>query len=337
MTVGLATLMEEDDVRACLLRLKCATRANWATTLTTSITSLEEAVQRHATRLFDRALSKADADLCGARLWRCLTYHLNRGGEGEFESLKVLILTCEQGKLFPGHPENLVADVILAEALQQGQNRAAQYFQERFMPLVRKTAKDIGKERAVIEIENYMADLYLHRDDSSSRISTYKGHTPLKYWLRTVVTNDMLSRNRRKKSSVPIDDAPVIAAEPAPINIESGDCRALLEPLLSQVVNEISAESRLLLKLLLVDIVPQSQVARTFDLNPGNITRRRNRAVAEICTSLQTAAAARQLQSRVNECLCSVLAGEDAELTYLLGTLVAKGLKGDVSASEVPR
>lgn len=336
MASGLATLMEADASRASLMRLNGATDGNWETTLAASTASLEGAVRRHAVRVFDGSLKTDDAASCGARLWECLTYHLNAGEAGRFHSLEALILTCESGKLFPGPPEDLIADVILAQALQRGQNRAALYFQERFMPLVQKTASRFGKDYAA-ESENYMADLYFPRKAKPSRISTYKGQTPLKYWLRQVVTRHILSQIRRTKDHVAIDEAPEVADHAAASRTDSVDCRELLSPLLRRAVAKTSPDDRLLLKLLVVDKVPQKAVAEQYGRDSGNITRRRQRAAGEILEALKAEANAKRSQTHVDECLKSVLAGEDAELTLVLADLITSGLTSGAASSEAPR
>ena len=227
------------------------------------------------------------------RLRVCVEYHAERfGEEGRPIPPARVIERLEQGDLGTVKVRaNLLRDVVLAQALQLGEPRAAEVFETEFMPVVRSIARHLGGDRAVDAVENFAAELVLPREGREPRIATYQGRTTLGHWLGPVVANAWRTELRRRK---PDCADPLRARRPGCrrwcqlqpaaddddrdwIDVTSCSGRSswpsgrLLDP-----------EDRLLLQMLMLDGVPQKDLARSLGLNSGTITRRRQRAVETI-------------------------------------------------------
>jgi hypothetical protein len=79
--------------------------------------------------------------------------------------------------------------------------------------------------------------------------------------------------------------------------------------------------------MLILDGVPQMDLARSLGLNSGTITRRRRRAVEKILSGTRRLAAQCQRPRQAEDCLEFVLAGDDAELRRGLADVLTAGLR----------
>ena len=222
-----------------------------------------------------------------------------------------------------------------------GEARAAEVFEAEFMPVVRSIARHIGGERAVDAVENFAAELVLPREGREPRIATYQGRTTLAHWLGPVVANAWRTEFRRRKPDGPIHFDPdgragALEWTPAPCCSSSvsspselSQCEELLRPIFLAAGRLLEAEDRLLLQMLMLDGVPQKDLARSLGLNSGTITRRRQRAVEVILSGTRRLAAQCQRPRQAEDCLGLVLAGDDTELRRGLADVLALGLRAD--------
>jgi DNA-directed RNA polymerase specialized sigma24 family protein len=299
--------------------------------------ALGEVIARLTSEVCGRIIPRSDSrhDLYLGRLRACVEYHAARFGEGRPIPPARVMERLENGDLGGVKVRaNLLRDVVLAQALQLGEARAAEVFEVEFMPVVRSIARHLGGERAVDAVENFAAELMLPREGREPRIATYQGRTVLAHWLGPVVANAWRTELRRRKPDVPIRfdpdgrDSPMVwlqaAAEP---RAELDQCEELLRPIFVAVGRLLDPEDRLLLQMLMLDGVPQKDLARSLGLNSGTITRRRQRAVETVLGGTRRLAAQCQRPRQAEDCLGLVLAGDDPELRRGLADVLAAGLR----------
>jgi hypothetical protein len=298
---------------------------------------LGEVIARLAPEVCERSIASSDPQhqLYVGRLRVCVQYHAERlrEDEGRTTGFEWVIGRLERGELGGVKVRaNLLRDVVLAQALQLREPRAAAVFEVEFMPVVRSIARHNGGERAIDAVENFAADLILPREGREPRIATYQGRTTLAHWLGPVVTNAWRTELRRRKPEMPIlfepdgRESPTARLQPAD---ELDQCEDLLRPIFLAVGRLLDPEDRLLLQMLLLDSVPQKDLARSLGLNSGTITRRRQRAVETILGGTRRLASQCQQPRQAQDCLGLVLAGDDPELRRGLADVLASGVRAE--------
>lgn len=256
------------------------------------------------------------------RLWNCLEHHWRLAAKVRPMSFSELTSQLEGDS----RPLNLFDDVVLAQALELREARAAELFEIEYMPSVRSIARRAGGDAALDLVENLAADLILPRGDRPPRIAGYQGRTRLAAWLKAVVINLWITQARRKKPT----SLAVIYDLPASENVASNDdedCGRLLPPLLASAVGRLSESDRVLLKMLVLDGAPQHALAAAYGVNSGTLTRRRQRAELAIWQGVQELSVARGQQRRANQCLEFALAGESWELRERLAEILAANVQ----------
>ena len=125
------------------------------------------------------------------RLWMCIEHHWRLAcAESPLRLAQLLPRLCGDGTAAGTFKGNLPAEVLLAQALEFGDERAAQCFDGQYMPVVRAIARRAGGEQAVDGVENFAAELVLPRAGSPPRIATFRGapRSPTGWcpWCRTI-------------------------------------------------------------------------------------------------------------------------------------------------------
>jgi hypothetical protein len=288
---------------------------------------------RLAPETCDQTVASSDSShqLYVSRLRACFEYHAARFPMERPIPPARIIERLESGDLGGIKVRaNLLRDVVLAQALQLGEGRAAGVFEVEYMPVVRSMARRVGGERAVDAVENFGAELMMPREGREPRIATYQGRTALAHWLGPVVANVCRTELRRRKPDVPLvfepdgRESPMVRLQPV---VELDPCEDLLRPIFLAVGQQLDPEDRLLLQMLMLDGVPQKDLARSLGLNSGTITRRRQRASESILVSTRRLAAQCQQPRQAEDCLGLVLAGDDAELRRGLADVLASGFR----------
>jgi RNA polymerase sigma factor (sigma-70 family) len=304
------------------------------------VREFHELLERMASGVCDSwPLDDCEYDAYGLRVWTCLEHHWRRLAKDEPVSFRQARDRFESGDLGVSVGQaNLLAEVMLAQALEFKQGKAAVLFEDQYMPDVRRIARRAGGERAVDGVDNLLADLILPRESARygtlpPRIASYQGRTSLRSWLRVVVANRTASEARRKTHSALPADA-LIAERDAAMATPTCDCEGLLGPVFREAVATLAADDRLLVKMLTLDGVPQQALAKSLGIHSGNITRRRQRALQRIFEHVASAGHASPARARFEECLQSVLAGENPQLQRALGGLLRTAF--DQSAVEEP-
>lgn len=225
----------------------------------------------------------------------------------------------------------VLRDVVLAQLLEMKDSKAASLFEKQYMPLVRVVANRAGGRTALDSVENFSADLILPRGDRPPKIATYQGKTLLKSWLRTVVVNFCVSGFRRMRESTPESLPEPVVTPRIEMSTDKGHCEGMLRPVFSQTVSGLKNEDRMLISMLVLDEVPQKELARTLGINSGNVTRRRQKIIATIWNRMNELAEERKSERSFAECLELVLAGESRELRDALASLLAVEFRGGVA------
>ncbi len=203
-----------------------------------------------------------------------MEYHWKRLSEMQTMAFAQLAARLEAGDLgYERSSANVLLEITLAQALELRNQEAALMFETEYIPFVTSIARRLGGQRAVDVFDNFTAELILPRADSSPRISGYHGRTSLRSWLRAVVANLWVSR-QRKREAVTLNVLPEPEVADPTATLDHRPCVQLLRPLFRQAVGQLEAEDRLLIKMLLIDEVPQKELAESLGIHSGNLTRR---------------------------------------------------------------
>lgn len=285
--------------------------------------SLRELVERYVPAVCRDAAQDGDFPWgrFGDRLWCCIDYHWERLSSQEAVEFPDVLKHLES---MNDGESSILREVTLAMALELRYPAAAESFEEQWMPLVRATARRVGGPSALDLVENFSADLILPRKDAPPRIAQYQGRTPLSAWLRVVVANHCLSQLRRRRAWTPVEELAEVRSLAAH---DHQPCRELLAPLVGMALGTLEDEDRLLLKLLILDEVPQQQVAQLFGVHSGNVTRRRQRAAQSVWRAVAAEAERAGKRQAAGDCLESVLAGNDPALRSELSQQMALQLR----------
>jgi RNA polymerase sigma-70 factor (ECF subfamily) len=285
---------------------------------------LYELADRHMAAFAQHDGAKSQLATAGlaSRLWHCIVYHWQStpGCPKQFGNIvKHLEKSAES---VAGEDFSLLHEVSLAAALERMQPEAATMFEQRYMPKVRSFARQVAGVRGQELVDDFAATLVMPRDSAPPRIRQYQGKTSLAKWLRVVVTNYCLSQLRRKQP-VALEAAPEVQSmsEPAPL-VDNRRCLELLTPVIAAAVKKLDAADRLLIKLLLLDEVPQQQVAKSLGIHSGNVTRRKQKIMDTIWSGIRSPRPEGEGHAEFRDCMESVVAGDDFALTSELAGLV---------------
>ena len=266
------------------------------------------------------------------RVWACFEQHWRRlaaAGRLGFDEMARRFESGDLGIHVGG--ANLLAEVMLAQSLELKQAKAATMFDTQYMSDVARIARRYGGPRAVESVENLAAELILPRDSARRgslppRIASYQGRTSLRSWLRAVVMHHCIS-GARKKSPTALPDQAVLADGRPAVPAGSDDCEELLRPIFNDAVRALAAEDRLMVKMLVLDDLPQQALAQSLGIHSGNVTRRRQRAIGQIMSHVAEAGRDCPARQQFQDCMDSVLAGDDRALHQTLGTVLADALR----------
>jgi DNA-directed RNA polymerase specialized sigma24 family protein len=279
--------------------------------------TVEVALIGAASRLFQElcgessTLEQLSSDGYVRRLRLCLKHHWSKLNATVPLAWDEVLKRLETGSLHYGSvAANILRDVVLAQALEKGRPTAVAVFERDYMPMVRAIARRYYDQRALDRAEGLLAELVLPRNDLAPRIATYQGQTPLVDWVRTVAVRAIVAAVR-VRSTATLENAPEAAWSPP---AETSECRELVTPLLVEAVTAVDRREIAILQILADGRISQRDLAVKFKLNPGTITRRRQRAMQAIYEQIKLLCERSRKQRRIEECLEAVLAGDDPVL-----------------------
>ncbi len=159
------------------------------------------AARRHLDVVCSRAPASDQFDLYFGRVWRALEYHWKRLGENQPLPFQRLLERAEVADLGVGTGKaSLVYEVILAQALEFNESKAAEMFAVQYMPDIRSIARRQFGQRGLELTENFAAELIVTSEGRTPKISKYHGRTFLSFWLRSVVCNHCVSAAQRART-----------------------------------------------------------------------------------------------------------------------------------------
>ena len=256
------------------------------------------------------------------RLRGCVVYHWQRLFQEESLELPAVL-----ERMRAGTAGDLLRDVVLAQALEMNDSKAAEVFEREFMPAVRRNAHRLSGSRGEELVENFAATLVLSTEGQRPRIARYQGRTSLAGWLRVVTINYLTSEFRRRGPR-PLIEEDVVA--PISERVSMSDrkmCQELLSGLIQSALSGLSAEDRLVIRMLVLDGVPQGQLARSLGIHSGNLTRRRQRISDAIWQGVKQGACRRGQDKAASDCLELIVADGDRQLSQSLGEVLARELQ----------
>jgi RNA polymerase sigma factor (sigma-70 family) len=237
------------------------------------------------------------------------------------------VADLEQGRLYYGQVEaDVLHDVLVAQGLEGGENEAAREFEGSYMPHARAYAQQFAGQQGVDAVDNLAADLVLPRRERPPKIATYRGLTPLKSWLRSVVANRCVSLHRNRRD-VPMNEThEIMGTDTVTSAVAAVECEEKLAPAFAKAVAELPLEDRVLLKMLILDGVPQKELAVAYGVDSGTLTRRRQRAGSTLLAKIRQIGVDNGAPTAVRECLELLLAGESRQLKLRLASVLAVGI-----------
>lgn len=292
-----------------------------------------QSVRGHLASVCQRpaAVEAAAFDTHARRVWVALEYHWKRLAQAEPLPFSRLLARAEAAELGVGTGKaSLVYEVVLAQALEFRDNRAAELFHVNYLPSAVSTARRVAGERGAELVENFGADLVMPRDGRPPKIAQFQGRTFLTQWLRSVVTNHCLSAMRKyQPDGLEHDPAGRQPAASLEIVLDRVECKQLLQPILQSALSVLTADDCLLIKLLTLDGVPQGQVARSLGIHSGNVGRQRDKIAQGILKRLWDSARGRSREAHFQDCFYSLLSGEDPVLRDWIGQELAGAFASD--------
>lgn len=297
------------------------------------LAELERAVSQHAqTSIAEFTKSRPASSEQSSylrRVERCLLHHWERfsNDAAQLFTAEDVLARLERGDLGYERPQsNVVREVILAQALEQHEEPAAKHFEDAFMPIIRSVAQRTAGHRGLDLVENFLADLVLPRENRPPRIAGYVGKTSLASWLRVVVTNHCRESGRRSEPVQTVDEWDSVAPALCDPRSDTDGCEGLLQPIFRQAVSGLESEDRLLIKLLILEEVPQQTLAQRMGIHSGNVTRRRQKISQSIWSRVQELGTSSAAPNQVTDCLELILTGSDSELRRSLSDVLANAM-----------
>ena len=304
--------------------------------------SIVDAVRRTLGRMTARVVPEDGArfEPYLRRWWTCVEYHWRNAATVSRSSYSVLASQLETFETSGAKLRaNLLRDVVLAEALEQCEPRAAELFEQEYAAMIRATAQRVGGPRSAEAVENFAAQLILAEPGKASKLSKYQGRTALGLWLKTVVMNYCRSQFRSahaKTASLQVE--PMASSLPAEVDAATDhhECHDLLRPIFRSALATVDTADRVLVKMLVLDGVPQKELAGSLGIHTGNLGRRRDRAAAQIFQAIRAAVMQNAEHRRADECLELVVAGDNLALRQALGEILLEGFEGHSRGGTAP-
>lgn len=271
------------------------------------------------------------------RLWTAVQMHLAKQEvePGSNEEVEQFIRRVADGRLHYGQiQQNVVEDLMVAQGLQMHLNEAAAVFERDYMPSARRQAEHFAGGQGLDAVDSLAAELVLPRKNRPPKIATYRGLTPLKSWLRSVVVNQCVSAHRARREVSLETSFDTFASDTVTTSAFAKECEVTLAPEFQNAVMQLSRDDRVLMKMLVLDGVSQKNLAKTLGVNSGTLTRRRQKAAATLLQCIQAIAAAERASATVKECLELLLAGDVEQLQKRLAGILAQQLGKSVEATE---
>ncbi len=275
-------------------------------------------LRRYSEAVCEKPVTDRDADYpCFfRRLWICWSHHwrqaISKAPDGKTDGLEVAN-QIQSGQGYSGGGRlggDPLRDVVLAVAVTKKNDRATEYFHSDYFGFLKGLAgkKDRQFLRDTDEWGNPawwnpFLDHLAGYTKPPGKLKRFYGKCALRNWLPVVLWRFLTPRRSPGDANCDsLDDnsppATTSADDPA-----RRECVELFAELVALAMAELPKQDRLLLSLLYIDGLKQKDAAQVLGVNPGNVTRRKDRAIQAL--GKLTAEHAERLgkQESYHECL----------------------------------
>ena len=197
-----------------------------------------------------------------------------------------------------------VEELALARACAAGGERAWEIFLLRYREKLYDIAGYIAKEESAARelADSLYADLYgtTTRDGQRvSKLASYTGRGSLEGWLRTVMAQEYVNRDRRQRRLVSLDEeseegAQFAAADPAPA--VAVDAR--VEQATDEALAALSVEDRFVLASYYLDGRTLAEIARALGVHESTISRKLDKVARTLRKQIVAALGRRGMSRR---------------------------------------
>jgi hypothetical protein len=262
-------------------------------------------------------------------LWACWSYHwqgaIAANGGSRVDGWEVArALRAGRGLRGRGNlGGDVVQDVVLARALLHREEKAIRHLEKTYLPSL---LRQVGQGRTpAAEPPDWWWDLLdrlIGITRPPGKLATFAGRCALGPWLVTVTRNFLLAL----ATPAPPPDLP--APEPLvppELQLICGECLDLLTGVLRQGLATLTPADRALLLMLYGEGLPGREVARLIGIDPGNVSRRKEKALGLLRQCLDEAPEEQTYQ----ECLQLLFGGGGRiDLGHRLMTLLEEAAEG---------
>lgn len=197
-----------------------------------------------------------------------------------------------------------LADIYLARAAERRDEAAIVELRATIRDLVPKAIRATGVrgyDAGDLE-QDLLQILVLGTEVRAPRLHKYAGRGPLGAWLRSCAIRECLMRRRQKSANEPGADVPVALADaaddPELRALKSRDLDAFSESI-SSAFASLDSSTRTLLRYYYVDQLDQRQIATIYQVHDTTISRRLEKARAQILEHARVNLAARGTPTEV--------------------------------------
>lgn len=221
------------------------------------------------------------------------------------------------------HAALCLDDLRLADACSRGDERAWRELAEAHFDFMRGFARRFLPDSAARElVDEVIAELW-----TRGKLRQYAGRSTLRTWLAAVVAHAALNSRQALNRRVPLEDAQADDPAAAPAERhepENEQAAALLRGMLSEAVQALPAEERLLLQLYYEQELTLDAIGAALGLSSPVISRRLKRTREELREAID-ARARRELGESADALRAGLdLAHLDVDLGKLLGSDLSK-------------
>lgn len=167
-----------------------------------------------------------------------------------------------------------VTDVALAWACAAGDERAARHFEARYVPQARRALTKLGFEGTLQDdVVSWLRGELFGRDRGSLFMG-YSGKSPLEGWLRAIVVNEAMRKQKQRGRDVTPEAAAEIPVPEARLNALRGAYGKEFTAAIKESFAALTVEQRNLLRQSFLDGLSIDALARLYGVHRATVARR---------------------------------------------------------------
>ncbi|PHR95731.1 MAG: hypothetical protein COA78_29625 [Blastopirellula sp.] len=258
------------------------------------------------------------------RLWTCWSHHWAQAAETEqIEGCQVAKHIqngrgYRKGGNLGGDP---LRDVVLAVAITNKANRAAEQFEADYFEYAKKLSGKVNTRfpNDTDDWWNEFLDYLAGYTKPSGKLDRFEGKCALKNWLGTVLWNFLRRRplpegaSRNEHSATTVDQASE--------DIDRMECVGLFREIIEAALADLTPQERLLLAWLYIDGLQGNQAAAILGVHPGTVVHRRDRALLRLREFTVKHAESKQKRASFQDCLEQIPGSQTDYATALIEAL----------------